>query len=159
MSLRVALLLSLLGWGCGDGCGADPAAAGTGTTKPLRCGDYLAVEELKALGLDPSRFNPDESERDPVLGVRCELGGKMSATLFRAALYAPMVADLDTAVSTGQIQRHPGPTIGAETHWTWLGKLHGMLFLASSKRFAVSLAGRDQGLIERVAYRLDAKLK
>jgi hypothetical protein len=173
--MRSIALLFVLCASCGDACGSDPPApappglrppAPPGLRppappglRPLRCGDYFAVDEIKALGLDPSRFNPDEVEGDPVLGVRCDLGKKMSATLFSATLFSPMVADLHTAVAQGQIQSHPGPTIGSETHWTSMGELHGMLFLSSSKRFAVSLAGRDQGLIERVAQRLDAKLK
>ena len=156
--LAVAVVGSALG--CGGSCGSEPSApAATETAHAaLRCGDFFDDRELRELGLDPSRFNPNETVRDPVLGVRCELG-KVSATLFDGALYAPMARDLTAAVASGQIKSHPGPTIGSETHWTWMGELHGMLFLASSKRYAGSLAGRDQALIERLAQRLDARMK
>ena len=160
------VLASLLGgaFACaGSSCGSEPSAPAPSAPAPLqqralRCGDFFDDRELRQLGLDPSRFDPNETASDPVLGVRCELG-KVSATLFDGALYAPMAKDLKAAVASGQIKAHPGPTIGAATHWTWMGELHGMLFLASSKRFAGSLAGRDQALIERLAHALDARMK
>ena len=177
MALTRARVLALCAWlagcalGCGGSCGSDsgiapalrggatlPAAAPPGKVAALRCGDFFDDAELRTLGLDPSRFDPNQTASDPVLGVRCELG-KLSATLFDGALYAPMAAELKAAVASGQIKSHPGPTIGSETHWTWMGELHGMLFLSSSKRYAGSLAGRDQALIERLAARLDARMK
>lgn len=151
----VVVVLGLLGLcACGSGSEpAQPAARGA-----LRCGDFITLEDLKRLGLDGTRFDPNETQRDVVLGVRCQLG-HLSATVFYGEQFPAMAKELNGAVASGQIKSHPGPTIGSETYWTWLGELHGLLFLSSDKRFAGSLAGRDQGLLERLAARLDANMK
>lgn len=155
-----ALLVSLAA-GCGGSCGSDPqpsaAASGKRGDEPLRCGDFLVASEIRALGLDASRFDPALAQTDPALGVRCDLG-KVSVTVFGGAQYPSMVADLHAAVASKQILSHPGPRFGSETQWTLMGELHGLLFLSSNKRYAASLAGRDQALMERLAQRLDARM-
>jgi hypothetical protein len=155
--LLAALLASEL-VACAEGCRSESPAGAAGQGRPLRCGDFLVAAEVTALGLDSSRLNPDQAESDPVLGVRCELG-KVSVTVFAAAQYPLLVSDMHAAIAAKQLQAHPGPRFGSETHWTWMGERHGLLFLATSKRYAASLAGRDQALIERLAQRLDARMK
>ena len=118
----------------------------------------MTAEEIRALGLDVSRFEPDLTQSDPVLGVRCELG-KVSVTIFDGAQFSPLVADLHAAVAGKQLLSHPGPRFGSETHWTLMGKLPGLLFLSTSKRYAASLTGRDQALLESLAQQLDARMK
>jgi hypothetical protein len=158
-ALLGALLVAVAA-GCGGSCGSPASgssASGPSGSKPLRCRDFLEAAELRALGLDASRFDPELIQSDPVLGVRCELG-KVSVTVFDGAQYAPMLSDLHAAVASKQIVSHPGPRFGSDTQWTLMGELHGLLFLSSSKRYAASLAGRDQALMERLAARLDARM-
>jgi hypothetical protein len=143
---------------CGDGCRSEPPAGAASKDRPLRCGDFLVAAEITALGLDASRLNPDQAESDPVLGVRCDLG-KVSVTIFAAAQYPVLLSDMHAAVAAKQLLAHPGPRFGNETHWTRMGERHGLLFLSTSKRYAASLAGRDQALLESLAQRLDARMK
>lgn len=141
------------------GCPDDPTSPAGTAVRSLRCGDLITRDDLEKLGLDSPRFDPNESQTDPVLGVRCELGPKISAALFLGEQFPTMAADLKAALASGQIKSHPGPTFGGETYWTWLGERHGLLFLSSNERFAASLSGRDQELLERLAARLDARMK
>jgi hypothetical protein len=156
MMPRLALLLcALLGLGaCGENA-AQPSAKGR---DPLRCGDFITVEQIRALGLDTSHFSANDTQPDAVLGVRCDLGPKLSATIFYGEQFDVMVAELKSVIASGQIQSHPGPTIGRETYWTMMGKLHGMLFLASNKHYCGSLAGRDQALLEQLARQIDVNM-
>jgi hypothetical protein len=158
---RYALLALLVLPAGASGCNASgenaPQASAKGRAL-LRCGDFIHVEEIRALGLDASHFSDNDTQPDAVLGVRCDLGPKLSATIFYGEQFAPMAAELKAAVANGQIQSHPGPTIGRETYWTMMGKLHGMLFLASNQRYAGSLAGRDQALLERLAQQIDVNM-
>jgi hypothetical protein len=151
-------VLGAAGSGCGGSCGGDSPAAGARGGKPLRCGDFLVVEEIRALGLDASRFDADLMQRDPALGVRCDLG-KVAVTVFDGAQFPSLLVDLHAAVAGKQVLSHPGPKFGSDSHWTLMGKLHGLLFLSTSKRYAASLAGRDQALLENLAQQLDARLK
>ena len=154
----LALLALLGGAGACGACGGNAPQSPLSKRAPLRCGDFIRVEEIRALGLDASHFSANDTQPDAILGVRCDLGTKLSATIFYGEQYAPMAAELQAAVANGQLESHPGPTIGRETHWTMMGKLHGMLFLASNKRYAGSLAGRDQALLERLAQQIDVNM-
>jgi hypothetical protein len=158
LAVMIVWGLAAAGSGCGGSCGGDSPPAGARGGKALRCGDFLVAEEIRALGLDASRFEPDLMQRDPALGVRCDLG-KVAVTFFDGAQFPLLIADLHAAVAAKQVLSHPGPKFGSESHWTRMGERHGLLFLSTSKRHAASLAGRDQALLENVAQQLDARMQ
>jgi hypothetical protein len=173
---RSVSLLALVGLlGCSVGCGNEtaPAAAGPGSNPGLpvaatlpeaskppaadwRCGDFLTVAEGKALGLDSSHYAADKTQT--ALGLLCSMGA-LGFSIFPGDGYALLIEDLDRGVEQGALQAETGPTLGAASKWSSTGPMQSVMFLATSRRYALHITAADRAMIEKVARALDAKTK
>jgi len=162
---------------CGDAQEPAPAASMQHESKPpveatapsvsapavpsvavLRCGDYLTEADLKTLAIEAPSYDEEVAQTDPKLGVIC-VAGPITAGIFRGDVHETMLRGLEAAGDKSGVKLTEGPSIGAASQWTAMGRMRGLMFTVTSKSHTANISGEDKALIEKVARFLDAKLQ
>jgi len=135
-----------------------PSEAGKLDASHLHCGEVLSRDDFKALGLEASGFEPEQTPRRKGEGVTC-VKEPVTVTLFPGDAFSTMIDGFKANAEKMGATAEDGPAVGGQSQWTVMSGFHSVMFQSGNRRYAANLSGSDKAQVAKLAQRLAANMQ